>query len=221
MNIAVLNFSPNVGKTTVAKNLLLPRLPLSYVAIESIHDNADVHKRDTIITANDYPALAHRLLAEENLLVDIGSSQIEKLLHYLKMYVGSHEDFAYFILPMTSDIKSQLETQKTLQALQELGVQSDNIRLIFNKSEASDTTALWSEFREAIHIADNFGIVRPTVGMVNNPIYTELRAHHLTIGQVLEDNEQSHPTLQAFQQATQAAKQNLDVVFDDLALTKA
>ncbi|AXT95635.1 hypothetical protein C0159_01705 [Moraxella catarrhalis] len=189
MNIAVLNFSPNVGKTTVAKNLLLPRLPLSYVAIESIHDNADVHKRDTIITTNDYPALAHRLLAEENLLVDIGSFQIEKLLHYLKMYVGSHEDFAYFILPMTSDIKSRLETQKTLQALQKLGVQSDNIRLIFNKSEASDTTALWPEFREAVYLADNFGIVRPTVGMVNNPIYSELRANHLTIGQILEGNE--------------------------------
>lgn len=218
MNIAVLNFSPNVGKTTIAKNLLLPRLPLSYVAIESIHDNADIHKKDDIIKADDYPKLQERLLAEGNLLVDVGSSNIEKVLHYLKMYVGSHEDFAYFILPMTSDIKSRIETQKTLTALIELGVKADRIRLVFNKSESTDTSALFSEFSDAIHIADNFGIKRPTVAIKNNAVYQQLRAKHLDLQKVLEADNQNNPTLQAFKPETLKAKENLDVVFTDLQL---
>ena len=79
MNIAVLNFSPNVGKTTIAKNLLLPRLPLSYVAIESIHDNADIHKKDDIIkrVENQVSSMPSLKTANEELNK---SSNLNKLL---------------------------------------------------------------------------------------------------------------------------------------------
>ena len=40
MKVAVINFSGNVGKTTIARHLLAPRIPdADFIAVESI--NAD------------------------------------------------------------------------------------------------------------------------------------------------------------------------------------
>lgn len=46
MKIALLNFSGNVGKTTIATSLLMPRLPNTpYLAIETINDGAAGEKK--------------------------------------------------------------------------------------------------------------------------------------------------------------------------------
>lgn len=224
MNIAVLNFSPNVGKTTIAKNLLLPRLPLNYIAIESINDNADIYRTDCIIMANDYPKLQEKLQIEGNLLIDIGSSNVEQVLNYLSKYVESHEYFNYFVIPMTFDIKSRIETQRTLLALLKLGISTDKIRLIFNKSTMEEDLFI-VEFKEAIHIADIFNIERPTIAIQDNSIYSLLRANHLNMQIVLEAINRkkgklynTSSNLQDLINGTIEAKKNLDSVFAQLKI---
>lgn len=225
MNIAVLNINANLGKTTIAKNLLLPRLSVQYIAIESICDNADIHQTDSHITPEDYAELQVKLLAEQNLLVDIGSSNIEQFIYHLKQNAGDINDFDYFIVPVTADKKSSMETQSTLAILLELGAKKDKMRLILNKSEVTDKASLLHEFGEILQIADNFRLPRSTVALRNDPIYAELRANHLELQQVLKANSSKQvldkkklPNLQAFKQAALAANDNLEQVFDDLNL---
>lgn len=225
MNILVLNINANSGKTTIAKNLLLPRLPVHYIAVENICDNADIHRTDDRITPQDYANLQEKLLAEQNLLVDVGSSNIEQFFHHLKQNAGDINDFNYFIVPVTADKKSAMETQSTLAILLEFGAKKDRIRLILNKSEVNDNALLLHEFGDIIQMADTFGIARPTVTLKDDYIYTSLRANHLELSQVLNanfskqdlDNEKL-PNLQAFKQVALAANKDLDKVFADLKL---
>jgi hypothetical protein len=42
MKLAVINFSGNVGKTTIARHLLQPRIPgAEYIAVETLNAGAD------------------------------------------------------------------------------------------------------------------------------------------------------------------------------------
>jgi ABC-type protease/lipase transport system fused ATPase/permease subunit len=72
MKIAVLNFSGNVGKSTIARHLLSPRMPdASIVSVESI--NADSATEKTI-RGTDFGQLQQDLQLEEKVIVDVGAS---------------------------------------------------------------------------------------------------------------------------------------------------
>jgi hypothetical protein len=93
MKIAVINFSGNVGKTTVARHLLAPRIEgAEVIAIESI--NADDGQTQAL-RGRQFGELQEYLQTVENVVVDIGASNVEDLLSLMRKYRGSHEDFDY------------------------------------------------------------------------------------------------------------------------------
>ena len=95
MKIAVINFSGNVGKTTVAKHLLAPRIPgCQFVSVESI--NADDGEPLTI-RGRQFAQLQEYLQTVSDLVVDVGASNVEDLLALMQRYRGSHADFDYFV----------------------------------------------------------------------------------------------------------------------------
>ncbi len=78
MKLAVINYSGNVGKTTVARHLLAPRVPdCQVVAVESI--NADDGQPVTI-RGRQFAQLQEFLQSVDNVVVDIGASNVEELL---------------------------------------------------------------------------------------------------------------------------------------------
>ncbi|EHR72061.1 hypothetical protein BurJ1DRAFT_3252 [Burkholderiales bacterium JOSHI_001] len=133
MKIAVINFSGNVGKSTVARHLLLPRIVgAELVAIESL--NADDGNGPSM-RGRQFGELQEYLQTIDNAVVDIGASNVEELLGLMQRYRGSQADFDYFVVPTVSAFKQQKDTVATLVELARLGVPSSRVKLVFNMVE--------------------------------------------------------------------------------------
>lgn len=136
MKVAVISFSGNVGKTTIARHLLLPRMPEArVVSIESINAGQDRDRQDHVIRGRQFAELQEFLQVVEHVVVDIGASNVEELLALMRRYRGSHEDFDYFIVPTVPAGKQQQDTIATLAELSRLGIPADKVRLVFNMIE--------------------------------------------------------------------------------------
>jgi hypothetical protein len=133
MDIAVLNYSGNVGKTTVARHLLQPRLGVELIAVETI--NADETEAATAIRGKQFAQLQEYMLTTDGLIVDIGASNVEEFLQLMRRYRGSHSDFDYFIVPTVPALKQQKDTVATLAELERIGVTRERVRLVFNQAE--------------------------------------------------------------------------------------
>ena len=134
MKIAVINFSGNVGKTTVARHLLLPRLPgAELITVESL--NADEGQAQAL-RGRQFGELQEYLQTVDSAVVDIGASNVEELLGLMQRYRGSHDDFDCFVVPTVPPLKQQQDTIATLVELSRLGVQPSRLKLVFNMTEA-------------------------------------------------------------------------------------
>lgn len=130
MKIAVINFSGNVGKSTIARHLLLPRIPgAALIAIESL--NAD-EGQGPALRGRQFGELQEYLQTVASVVVDIGASNVEDLLGQMQRYRGSHEDFDGFVVPTVPTLKQQMDTIATLVELSRIGVPAARLKLVFN-----------------------------------------------------------------------------------------
>ena len=133
MKVAVINFSGNVGKTTVARHLLAPRIAgAELIAVESI--NADDGQTQAV-RGSQFGELQEYLQTVDNVVVDIGASNVEDLLALMRKYRGSHEDFDYFVIPTVPALKQQQDTIATLAELARIGIPVSKMRVVFNQVE--------------------------------------------------------------------------------------
>ena len=157
MKIAVINFSGNVGKTTVARHLLLPRIDSAeLIAVESL--NAD-DGQGQALRGRQFGELQEYLQTVESVVVDIGASNVEDLLVLMHKYRGSHEDFDCFVIPTVSALKQQQDTIATLAELARLGVPAAKLKLMFNMvddgvevPQAFDTLLAFIAERPVAHV---------------------------------------------------------------------
>src|SRR6185369_4899657 len=133
MKVAVISFSGNVGKTTIARHLLAPRLcGAKVIAIESINAGEE---EDLVIRGRQFAELQEYLQVVDNVVVDIGASNVEDLLALMRRYRGSHEDFDYFVIPTVPALKQQQDTTATLAELIRIGVPAAKLKVVFNQVE--------------------------------------------------------------------------------------
>ena len=157
MKLAVINFSGNVGKSTVARHLLAPRIPgCQFVAVESI--NADDGEPMTI-RGRQFAQLQEYLQTVSDLVVDVGASNVEDLLALMRRYSGSHADFDGFIVPTVPARKQQQDTAATLAELARIGVPATRIRLVFNQLE--DDSPIEQVFETLLAYCATSGAVQP------------------------------------------------------------
>jgi MinD-like ATPase involved in chromosome partitioning or flagellar assembly len=132
VKIAVINFSGNVGKTTIARHLLAPRIGGQVVAIESI--NAD-EGQNQALRGRQFGEFQQYMQTVDDVVVDIGASNVEDLLALMHRYSGSHEDFDYFVVPTVPALKQQQDTIATLAELARMGIPASRVRVVFNQVE--------------------------------------------------------------------------------------
>ena len=131
MKIAVINFSGNVGKTTIARHLLMPRIPgAELIAIESI--NADEGHQGQSLRGRQFGELQEYMQTVDNVVVDIGASNVEDLMALMRRYQGSHEDFDCFVIPTVAALKQQQDTMATLAELARSGIPASRLKVVFN-----------------------------------------------------------------------------------------
>jgi ribosomal protein L12E/L44/L45/RPP1/RPP2 len=162
MSIAILNCSGNVGKTTITRELLAPRLPdMTMRQIESINSDESNGPEVEVMIAARFDELHDELMLGRALLVDIGASNVEEYLTRLKGAEGAQEDYACFILPTEAGKKQMKDTVKTITLLSGLGVEPARIRILFNKVETNPSEpaaqTLRRQFTELFQFHEQFG----------------------------------------------------------------
>jgi hypothetical protein len=131
MKIAVLNYSGNVGKTVISRHLLRPRMGPNchWLPVESINEGGDAALN---YRGREFKEVLTEIAAMPNVVVDIGSSNIEQVFIQLKKLGDSHDDFDFFVIPTVPAEKQQADTIKIVLDMIELGIETDKIKVVFN-----------------------------------------------------------------------------------------
>jgi hypothetical protein len=186
MRLAVINFSGNVGKTTVARHLLAPRIPgCQVVAVESI--NADDGQSLTI-RGRQFAQLQEFVQSVDNVVVDIGASNVEELLKLMRRYRDSQEDFDGFIVPTVPARKQQQDTAATLTELAGIGVPPERMRLVFNQID--DDSPIDRTFDTLLAYCASSRVVQARLAtcISFNEVYALVRGTSQSLAEVAADN---------------------------------
>jgi hypothetical protein len=189
MKVAVLNFSGNVGKTTVAGHLLKPRMgDVPIFSVESLNadasaDGLEVEK----VKGKKFGDLVEQLMQIDQAIVDVGASNVEDFLKLMQQYDGSHEEFDFFVVPVVKEKKQQADTVNTLRALSKIGIPKSKIRLLFNKVEVDDSVR--DEFAALFGLAEaeRSFTLRPDAVVYANEVFERLKSVGKSLGDITAD----------------------------------
>ncbi len=231
--IAVMNFSGNVGKTTVSGHLLKPRMGDAPIfSVESINTGADADGLDVEkIKGKKFGELVDELMTLDSAIIDVGASNVEDFLKFMQQYAGSHEEFDYFVIPVVKEKKVQADTVNTIRALQKIGVDKKRIRMVFNKVEVDDS--IEDEFAALFGLADSEKsfIIRSEASIYLNEVFERLKAVGVSLGDITadetdyrtklrettdDDEKQRCVRMVALKRLAITANKNLDDVFKAL-----
>lgn len=190
MKVAIINFSGNVGKTTVAKQLLAPRMKAPEFAVETINAGASDERGDTErLKGKQFGDLQEQLLALDAAIVDIGASNVEEFVKLMGQFHGSHEDFDYFVVPTVKEKKQQADTINTIKTLATLGVPAAKIRVVFNKVDPDDAGDLKSDFGAlfGFHALESKFTLNPENVIFSNEVFERLRALKTDLARLTTD----------------------------------
>ena len=187
MKIAVVNYCGTVGKTTIASELLAPRMEGAQLfAIETVNETAaELGLTVEQLRGRQFGDLFRELMMAEAAIVDVGASNAEEFLNRMGSYAGSHSEIDNFIVPVTSGVKEQSESIKTVRTLASVGVPRERIRVVFNRVLDS----VEEEFVAVLGFAATSGACVANVGAAihENEVLHLLARKRTTINAVLAD----------------------------------
>lgn len=234
MKVAVINFSGNVGKTTIARQLLGSRMQAEEFAVETINAGAsDESVRTSRIKGKDFGELQEDLMLMESAIVDVGASNAEDFVKLMAQFSGSHEEFDYFVVPVVAEKKQQADTINTIKTLARLGVPSKKIRVVFNRVDPDDSQHIDNLFATVVgfHQAEKLFTLKRDAVLFNNEIFDRLRALKKTVSDLIDDptdyramlreaktDDEKHfaVSMVSAQRLARSAQENLDQVFKAL-----
>jgi hypothetical protein len=185
MKIAVINFSGNVGKSTVARHFLAPRLKdAQIIAVESINSDGT---QDESMRGKQFGELLEALALMDDAVVDIGASNVEDFVNLMKQYRGSHEDFDFYVVPTVSKTKQQRDTISTLEALANIGIPPKKVRLVFNMVELDEVPERAFSSLFEYHANEKNFILKPDAVIHVNDIFGKIKGSEQSIGAILND----------------------------------
>lgn len=187
MKAVVINFSGNVGKSTVARYLLSPRLNKApVISVESINSDGT---EEEAIRGKHFAEMLESLAIIDDAVIDVGASNVEDFVNLMGKYRGSHEDFDYYVIPTVAKHKQQTDTLSTIKASSELGVPANKLRLVFNMVEYDESVdKLFSGIFDYHSEKKNFTL-KPDAVIHQNEIYGKLKNTEKSIEDILNDKE--------------------------------
>jgi hypothetical protein len=202
--VAIINFSGNVGKSTIARHLLVPRMDnADIVSVESI--NSDDHNTEAM-RGKQFGLVIERIMMRKSVVVDVGSSNIEEFISQMRLYDDSHEDFNYIVIPVVPDLKQQRDTIKTIQTLSALGFPAEKLRMLFNMIDISDQpeqvfAGLFRYHKDqgnftinpdaSLHKSDVYSLIGP-IGKTVRELATDMTDFDEKIIETEDDEEKRH-----------------------------
>ncbi|HBV4265959.1 TPA: StdB protein [Klebsiella pneumoniae] len=191
MKIAVMNYSGSVGKTIISSYLLYPRMAgAKFFAIETINMSAsDLGVSEVMsLTGDNFGKLVEEIVFEDNAIVDIGASNVERFLSTMTKYEGAIDEFDKYLIPVTPDDKAWQESIKTALALSAAGVPKSKIILLPNRIKSTpqeDIASVYEWAKESKKAA-----IHKDAAVFESEIYEYLAYHKISFEDLLvEDPE--------------------------------
>lgn len=188
MKVATINFTGNVGKTTVATNIFKARMKdgLS-IEVESLNETEGDSE---VVRAEKFGQIQSELLVLDDAIIDVGASNIEEFMKLMRQYRGSHEDFDLFVVPVVKDSKLN-DTIGTIEALSVMGVPAKKIRVVFNRVEHTDDVEhVFAPIFAYHEDGKKFTLSKKAV-IYYSELYAVMKAYGTNIAELMQ-NDQAH-----------------------------
>ena len=133
----VVNLSGNVGKTTLAKHLIAAfQKGAAVVSVESINAESSGDGNVTEIGASRFREIYRALMSTDDIIVDVGASNIEAFMEEVARFRSTLPEFDLFVVPVIPTEKQETDTITTITWLLSCKVPANKIRIVFNRFEA-------------------------------------------------------------------------------------
>jgi hypothetical protein len=185
MKVIVINYSGNVGKSTVTRYLLSPRMNNSKViAIESINSDGT---EDDVMRGKQFAELLELLAPLDDAVVDVGASNAEDFVYMMGKHQGAHEDFNYFVVPAVKGKKQTTDTITTIKSLVAMGIPKKKIRVILNRVETDDD--IRDEFSSlfGLEASDNTFVMNDQCVIHNNEAFDQCKDLGVPLADIVAD----------------------------------
>ncbi|KPX95709.1 hypothetical protein ALO63_200026 [Pseudomonas amygdali pv. mori] len=186
--VVIINYTGTVGKTTIAANVLSPRMDGAPIyAIESINETAenlglDVEK----LRGNKFRELFKRLMLEDQAIIDVGASNVEDFMANLGGFEEAHDEIDYYVVPVTSGTKEQKETATMIGTLAAMGIPAHKIRLVFNRVK-SDVDSEFSIIISYYDLAHSF-ICNRKCAIFETELFDALSVKRISLTSLMSDD---------------------------------
>jgi len=235
MKIFVLNSSGNAGKSLITRELFYPRMEnAKIIEIETVNSggnafsclNIQKYKGD-----EDFTSVYMDVMENENLILDVGASNLTVFWENMKQFAGVEETFDYFVIPTSSSQKIQEDTFKTIEFLRSEGIPDEKIKVIFNKVSTTvqqDFEVLLSvdfPFSEELYLKNNealfndLGFLKKTIFEIFNPDINGYKAQIMSAKTGEERLKLVKMDLSNRQ--AQKIKVRMDAIFEEITENKA
>lgn len=174
MKIVVAGISGNLGKSTLAAHMLVPRMNnAKLIIVESINqDTKDLVGDSKKIRGEEFRKIYTELVLNEDLVVDVGASNSEAFFEGLSSYSRGYDEVDLFLIPTVPGAKEQAESVLTARMLAAMGVEKNKIQIVFNRVKR----CVVDEFSDIFHAATMFDcfVANPECMVFENDIYVDL-----------------------------------------------
>ena len=135
--IAVATYTGKVGKSTFTNTVLCPRMPgAKVIRLETVNISGHSGADEKQMKGRDLVKLQDELVKTKSAIVDVGASNIESFMLALNQQGDAHLDFDYFVVPIEANAAKHNEIKeaiKTIEMFEMMGVESERIKVVFNK----------------------------------------------------------------------------------------
>lgn len=189
MKVLVINFSGNVGKSTIAAHMLKPRMNKSTLfSVESLNNDASSDGVEVeTYKGKEYKELLEEVIMTDNAIVDVGASNAEFFCNLMNQYKGSSKVFDYYLIPTIKDKKQSNDTLKTISSLLLMGIPKRKIRVIFNRVEIDDDVK--TEFNSLFKLITeaNSLLLDENYVIYNNAAFNQSKEYGISLADILDD----------------------------------
>lgn len=187
MKIAVISFSGNVGKSTLAAQVLAPRMrEAALLFVETLNSRPGGKRRS--FDPADYADILISLEAQDDAIVDVGSACAHEFLRQAQRFDSLNSDFELFVVPATSDQKVLADTAATISALNRAGVTAE--RILCLPSRVSRPSDVPHNFEPILRMCETGTIccrLDSKLYFAENEVFGRLQDEDETVEEILGD----------------------------------
>lgn len=182
--IAILNYSGNVGKTTIARDVFKHRLPdYELISIESVNSDG----KETLVIRGDHgDKIYTEILLNDALILDIGSSNLESFFRSGAKEAEILGNIDIFVVPVTPEAKQQHDTVKTVRDLLGMGIPPQKIHVICNQVKEDPLNPVSSVFGKIQSAITQMGVHMDYANAISAH---DLYSGGQTLGEMLSDRD--------------------------------